>query len=60
MKHQDEEQVSVPDLEKCHLECDVIYPITTLKIGDDLWRADQMTKRCKLYFDKDSGTIVER
>jgi uncharacterized protein (DUF342 family) len=60
MKHQDAEQVIVPDLEKCRLECEVVYPITTVKIGDDLWRADQTTKRCTLCFDKDTGTIVER
>jgi len=41
----------MPDMAKCRLECDAIYPITTVTVQDYVWTAKELKRRCKVVYD---------
>jgi hypothetical protein len=59
-KRLDEEETVRPDLTKCRLECDMIFPGTSLKIEDDTWRATQSRKSCKLGYSVSRCCIEDK
>lgn len=40
-----------PELSLCRIECDVIYPITSLTVSNSNWTARRMIKPCKIVYD---------
>jgi hypothetical protein len=58
LKHLETQRSAQPDKTQCRLDCDSIFPITSLRIGEDIWRAEQMEKHCRLRYDEDVGGIV--
>jgi uncharacterized protein (DUF342 family) len=58
LKDFDMDQSATPDLSKCHLQCEMIYPVTYVKIGDDNQRIDQILHRCSFGYDEETGTIT--
>lgn len=48
-----EERLSLmeADLSQCRLDCDVIYPVTSLTVGDARWTADTVRRNCKVVYD---------
>jgi uncharacterized protein (DUF342 family) len=59
VRARDEQQNAAPDLSSCRVECGVIYPITSVKIHDDMWKADKVRKACTLTYDKELASIRE-
>jgi uncharacterized protein (DUF342 family) len=59
LKHLEEQRSAQPDRTQCRLECDSIFPVTTLRIGEDIWRADQQERHCRLRYDEETGGIVK-
>jgi hypothetical protein len=49
----------MPDLAKCRLECDTVYPVTSLKIGEDIWRVDDVRNHCKIGYDTETCSIKD-
>jgi hypothetical protein len=56
-KSQEQHQPVVQDLSKCLVECDIMYPGTSLKIQDAVWWSDQVRKACKLRYDEMTASI---
>lgn len=48
-----------PDLSLCRMECDVIYPITSLTVNDTSWTARQIIKPCKVVYDFKTEELKE-
>jgi hypothetical protein len=59
LKFQSSHQAVVPDLTKCRVECDTMYPGTSLKIQEDVWRAEDVCQNCKLGYDEETASIKE-
>lgn len=59
MDRQDAREAAEPDLSKCRLECDIVYPVTNLKIESDLWRADSVKHRCRVVYDQETNCVKE-
>jgi uncharacterized protein (DUF342 family) len=59
VRTRDEQQNAAPDLSSCRVECGVIYPITSVKIHDDMWKVDKVRKACTLTYDKELASIRE-
>jgi hypothetical protein len=60
LKHK--EQLNQPtsvDLSKCRLECDMIYPASSLRIQNATWTTSQVRKACKLGYDEMTADIRE-
>jgi hypothetical protein len=58
-KRQGEEREMEADLSRCRLEADTIYPVTTLKISEDTWKAEDVRKACTVTYDTETGSIAE-
>ncbi len=48
-----------PDLSKCRLECNMVYPVTCVTIQNSIWRTEVVKRRCILSFDTQIGEIKE-
>jgi hypothetical protein len=59
-KRLEEEETARPDLAKCRLECDMVFPGTSLKIEDDTWRADRARKSCKMGYNVSRYCIEDK
>jgi ABC-type phosphate transport system auxiliary subunit len=60
LKHKEHLNQPAPvDLSKCRLECDTIYPPTSLRIQEAVWTTDQVRKACKLGYDEEIADIRE-
>jgi hypothetical protein len=58
LKDQSLQQTATIDLSKCRLECEVIYPVTNVKIGDDSQRIDRVLQKCRFSYDEETGSII--
>lgn len=47
------------DLERCRLECDIIYPITTLTVRNDTWTAKDIKRQCRVLYDVENEKLKE-
>lgn len=47
------------DLSKCRMECDVVYPVTSLTVGSATWTVKQVRRYCKVVFDVKEGELKE-
>ena len=47
------------DIAKCRMECDVVYPGTTLTVGALVWSAVQTRRYCKVVYDIRTGELKE-
>jgi uncharacterized protein (DUF342 family) len=56
-KDQQQIQPVVPDLTKCRVECDIMYPGTSLKVEDAVWKTDDIRRACKLTYDEMTASI---
>jgi hypothetical protein len=56
-KAQEQYQSAVPDLSKCRVECDIMYPGTSLKVQEAVWWSDTVRKPCKLKYDEMTASI---
>jgi hypothetical protein len=56
-KSQEQLQSVVSDLSKCRVECDIMYPGTSLKVQDASWWTDKVRKSCKLTYDEMTASI---
>jgi uncharacterized protein (DUF342 family) len=56
-KSQEQLQSVVSDLSKCRVECDIMYPGTSLKVQDASWWTDKIRKSCKLTYDEMTASI---
>lgn len=52
-----EEQV--PDLSRCRLESDIVYPITTLQVNGATWSAKTNLVRCKVIYSEHDRCLKE-
>jgi hypothetical protein len=59
VKRQEAPPPENPDLGKCRLECETIYPVTSLKIGEDTWRVDEVRNHCKIGYDMETCSIKD-
>jgi uncharacterized protein (DUF342 family) len=47
------------DVTQCSLECNEIYPITTLTVREAVWTAREVKIRCKVYYSKEEKDLKE-
>ena len=47
------------DVSQCKLECNEIYPITTLTVREAVWTAREVKIRCKVYYSKEEKDLKE-
>lgn len=47
------------DVTQCRLECNEIYPITTLTVREAVWTAREVKVRCKVYYSKEEKDLKE-
>ena len=59
LKRQEKLEPMMPDIAKCRLECDAIYPVTVLTVQDATWVAKEVKKRCRVVYDVREGTLKE-
>lgn len=59
MDAQDAPENMVLDLQRCRLECDIIYPITVLTMRNYTWTARDVKRQCRLLYDVDNEKIKE-
>ena len=52
-------QISKPDITKCRLECETVYPNTIVKIGGAMRSVEHIQNKYKLRFDQETHDIVE-
>jgi uncharacterized protein (DUF342 family) len=60
LKVLEEESGVRPDLTKCRLESDMVYPGTSLKIEEDTWRVNQAKKNCKIGYNVNLCCIEDK
>ena len=53
-----EEQL-IPDLGRCRLECDMVYPNTILRVCDAKWCVQENRMHCKIRYDTETETLKE-
>jgi hypothetical protein len=56
-KSQEQYQSVTADLSKCRVECDIMYPGTSVKVQDAVWWSDTVRKPCKLKYDEMTASI---
>ena len=47
------------DIAKCRMECDMVYPGTTLTVGELGWSTRQTRRYCKVVYDIRTGELKE-
>ena len=47
------------DLSRCRLECDLVYPITTLQVGNATWTAKTNVVRCRVAYSEHERCLKE-
>ena len=47
------------DLSHCRLECDLVYPITTLQVGNATWTAKTNVVRCRVAYSENERCLKE-
>ncbi len=47
------------DLKRCRLECDIVYPITTLTVRKATWTAKDIKRQCKVIYDVENEKLKE-
>ncbi len=52
-----EEQV--PDLSRCRLECDIVYPVTTLQVNNATWSAKTNVVHCRVAYSEHDRCLHE-
>ena len=52
-----EEQV--PDLSRCRLECDIVYPVTTLQVNNATWTAKTNVVHCRVAYSEHDRCLRE-
>ncbi len=50
-KRHEKVETMVPELTKCRLECDTIYPITTITVHNATWTARDIRMNCRISYD---------
>ena len=48
-----------PDLSKCRLEADTVYPVTTLQVGNATWSAKQNLVHCRVQYSEQERCLKE-
>ena len=56
-KRREKVKTAVPDLARCRLECDTIYPITTVTICNAVWTARDIHMDCKIRYDTENEVL---
>lgn len=58
-KRRERLQPMVPDLSKCRIEGEVIYPVTSLEVQTAIWTATTVRRNCKVAYDTKTDELKE-
>ncbi len=58
LEDETEEQL-IPDLARCRLECNMVYPNTALTIHGSTWTVRESKTRCKVLYDVENNKLKE-
>ncbi len=58
-KHKEQLTPMEADIAKCRMECDMVYPGTTLTVGELGWSTRQTRRYCKVVYDIRTGELKE-
>lgn len=47
------------DLSQCRLECDLVYPVTTLTVNGAIWTAKSNIVRCRVAYNEKERCLIE-
>lgn len=60
MKRREKLEPMVPDISRCRLECDEVYPITNLTVLEAVWTAKEIRRHCRIAYDSQQRCLTER
>ncbi len=58
-KHREQLAPMEADIAKCRMECDMVYPGTSLTVGALVWSARELRRYCKIVYDVRTGELKE-
>lgn len=59
LKRREKLEPMAPNIARCRLECDAVYPITSLTVQESVWVAKEVKKHCRVIFSVREGTLIE-
>lgn len=60
IKRREKLEPMVPDISRCRLECDEVYPITNLTVLEAVWTAKEIRRHCRIAYDSQQRCLTER
>ena len=59
VKRRERLQPMAPDISRCRIEGEIIYPVTSLEVQTAIWTATTVRRNCKVVYDAKMDELRE-